>query len=79
MNTGLHALAATRPNGLTSHAAVLNTIRRHDALTLHALATTLNLREDALRPFVTDLHAAGYLTSPDPTGHPNPRYVATPA
>ena len=47
---------------LTNHALVLSFLAKHPRITARELSTSIGITERAIRRFIADLHAAGYIT-----------------
>ena len=47
---------------LTNHALVLSFLAKHPRITARELSTAIGITERAVRKFIADLHAAGYIT-----------------
>src|SRR4030042_215948 len=47
---------------LTNHALVLSSLAKHPRITARELSTAIGITERAVRRFIADLHAAGYIT-----------------
>lgn len=47
---------------LTNHAIVLSFLAKHPHITARELSTAIGITERAVRRFIADLHAAGYIT-----------------
>lgn len=47
---------------LTNHAIVLSFLAKHPRITARELSTAIGITERAVRRFIADLHAAGYIT-----------------
>ena len=47
---------------LTNHALVLSFLAKHPRITARELSTAIGITERAVRRFIADLHAAGYIT-----------------
>jgi len=47
---------------LTNHALVLSFLAKHPRITARELSTAIGITERAVRRFIADLHAAGYIS-----------------
>lgn len=47
---------------LTNHALVLSFLAKHPRITARELSTAIGITERAVRRFIADLHATGYIT-----------------